>query len=72
MSVIDIRTGTTKDVDTIIFAEDSYGYGTRLIHVGGYVQIVDVDKDKESDVRMADIDNLILALQKAKELGWGT
>lgn len=71
MSTIDIRNNQSDDITSITFSDTNYGYASRIRKQGEYISLVDIDTDKEADVKGADIDNLILALRKAQELGWG-
>ena len=61
---IDIRNHTNEEVTEIRFGSGCYDMIT-LVRPGGSVLIAQGDS---GEVMIEDIDNLILALQKAKEL----
>ena len=65
---IDIRTGEPKNIKKIRFGNDRYD----LVEVNErlYRKYITVASEYGGEVDLKDIDNLILALQKAKEL-WG-
>lgn len=64
MNTLDIRNPDENQVAEIIFGEDC-----QVEYDGEFVDIYDMDNDMVN-IRFGDIDNLIKALQKAKEL-WG-
>lgn len=74
MVKLDIRTMVTDNVDTIVFSDktstvmDDYSCSMLQEADGQSIVFSDVDGDKVSRLRIDDIDNFILALQKAKEL----
>lgn len=68
MSTIDIRTTSSDPVRKITFADYNSAYATQLDISEGYIQFRDSNGDVENDVQFEDIDNLIRALQKVKEL----
>ena len=72
MATIDIREGSSA-IDTITFADNHDGVSS-IRRVNGFSKsewLELLDEFGECNViRMSDIDNLILALKKAKEL-WG-
>ncbi len=68
MSTLDIRTGASEGVDVITFSDSHYGWANRITRLGDNIRIADNDGDGQYDVLVGDLDNLILALQKAKEL----
>lgn len=69
MSIIDIR-HDIKNVEKIVYADDKSFMcpGIAIQREDKYLELVDVDGDVDGRVCFEDIDNLILALQKAKEL----
>jgi hypothetical protein len=74
MATIDIRKNSSPDIDVIMFYdEDAYSdhvAAFKLLRLGGGVVGI---SDGDVFVQMLDgehIQNLILALQKAIELGW--
>ncbi len=75
MSRIDIRNGHVDSPSTITFADGHSDYFASEVTLNkdyGEVTItfLDCDGDKANQLKFEDIDNLILALKKAKEL-WG-
>jgi hypothetical protein len=72
MSSIDIRNPAAEQIDKIIFASycPRFDVAISLDKDDEYIAITD---ECGTYIRLEnkDIDNLILALQKAKELGWG-
>ena len=71
MTIIDIR-DDVGFIDTIKFKDDAY-YSASQIHLnesGQKLSIESVDKSTNVTVFAEYIPNLILALQKAVELGW--
>lgn len=72
MAMIDIRNSSCVFVDKIQFAP-AYGprNATYISLINNRIVFEDSDEDASSySARCSDIDNLIKALQKAKELGW--
>lgn len=64
--IIDIRKPESDRVDAIIFGDD----GSKIFQEGRCINIRDGESSEDTYVYKYDVDNLIKALQKAKELGW--
>jgi len=69
MAAIDVRSCSEEDVDTIFFSDD-FNNGTHLRKKVDCVELLDMENCNTSGIALEDIDNIIKALQKAKELGW--
>lgn len=70
MSTIDIRNNSISAPTTIRFGDDDFG-AAQLAYTGSEgICIEDIDGDSTSVIDVTDIDNMIKALQKAKEV-WG-
>lgn len=69
MSILDIRNPVTVPT-AIRFSDVGYGHASRIIKVDSQIKLADIDGEAEALVKSEDIANLVLALKKAKELGW--
>lgn len=67
MSKLDIRTAPSNPT-VIVFGDHTTAYATQINIEGTYIILQDSEGDYENDVSVGDVDNLILALQKAKEV----
>lgn len=65
----DVRANKSEDIKAVVFG-DSRCNGAQVTYSCGLFEILDMDGDGQYEIDKEDIDNLILALQKAKEL-WG-
>lgn len=72
MSKIDIRDGQKiVGIRGVVFADaDRNEYRATQVHFNGECVLIQDCDDAVSEISLKDIDNLILALKKAKEL-WG-
>lgn len=75
MSTIDVRSGDEERIKSVVFADDHSGYYASKLQLtnnwdGKHITFEDSDGDDAYKLNLEDIDNMILALQKAKEL-WG-
>lgn len=75
MSKIDIRTHQVEAFNAIVFADDHSDYYASEMGLSNdcgetIIKFSDSDGDYGKNLKFEDIDNLILALKKAKEL-WG-
>lgn len=73
MATLDIRNATDDEITHIQFGSfhNTCGGIVALSSNTDEISIQDKEEDINGYIRIDDIDNLILALQKAKEL-WGT
>ena len=71
MATLDIRNVPSDPIDEIIFGRGQDQNSMRLVKSTRTTEFILFDLEERSGyVAISDIDNLILALQKAKEL-WG-
>lgn len=72
MATLDIRTADLTEIDEIIFGGGQADNAMKLVKFNdkGEFQLYDLDDERSGYLAVEDIDNLILALRKAKEL-WG-
>jgi hypothetical protein len=72
MATLDIRTIGDEPITEIKFGEGDNENSSAVSKRFGHQEVILIDRDDDSSgyIAIKDIDNLILALQKAKEL-WG-
>lgn len=57
-----------KDADLDTAVQIQYIHNPRPVGSGPYIKLTDEDEDHAGIIKISDIDNLILALKKAKEV----
>lgn len=68
--VIDVRNDRQAEIETIIFGDGTGDYVGQLRLICKDIYLEGLDDDGDSFITLDDIDNMILALKKAKEI-WG-